>query len=282
MESNLTITEQLMYSTIRIECDLGGGAISTGTGFLFRFLEENDKFIPAIVTNKHVVKGAVNGSFIFTLADDNGNPLNNKHEKFRFNNFENLWIMHPDPSVDLCIMPIAPILTNAMNKGVNLFFISLDKSLIPSTEEINNLTAMEDIIMIGYPNGIWDSVNNLPILRRGVTATHPKIDYEGKQEFMIDAACYPGSSGSPVLLLNIGSFPMRDGGIAMGNRIKLLGALYAGPQHTARGDIKIMNIPVRQEPVSISRIPNNLGIVIKASKIMDFEEILRKIQQNNI
>lgn len=60
MESNLTITEQLMYSTIRIECDLGG-AISTGTGFLFRFLEENDKFIPAIVTNKHVVKGAVNG-----------------------------------------------------------------------------------------------------------------------------------------------------------------------------------------------------------------------------
>ena len=41
MESNLTITEQLMYSTIRIECDLGGGAISTGTGFLFRFLETN-------------------------------------------------------------------------------------------------------------------------------------------------------------------------------------------------------------------------------------------------
>ena len=40
MESNLTITEQLMYSTIRIECDLGGGSISTGTGFLFRFLEE--------------------------------------------------------------------------------------------------------------------------------------------------------------------------------------------------------------------------------------------------
>lgn len=277
MDCNLTITEQLMYSTIRIECELRRGSISTGTGFLFRFLENGEEYIPAIVTNKHVVRGALNGSFIFTVADENGKPIDNKHERFSFNDFEKYWIMHPDPNVDLCIMPIAPILKSASTREVDLFLIYLDKKLIPSNDEVDDLTAMEDIVMIGYPNGIWDSVNNQPILRRGITATHPKLNYEGKEEFMIDAACFPGSSGSPVLLLNMGSFPMKDGGIGLGNRVILLGVLYAGPQHTARGDIKIMNIPIRQEPISISRIPNNLGCVIKSKKIMEFEDILKNL-----
>ncbi len=44
--------------------------------------------------------------------------------------------------------------------------------------------------MIGYPNGIWDEANNMPIIRRGITATHPNFNYNGKPEFMIDAACF--------------------------------------------------------------------------------------------
>ncbi|GMT41334.1 MAG: hypothetical protein IEMM0001_2069 [bacterium] len=31
----LTLAEQLMYTTVRLECDLGNGAVSTGTGFFF-------------------------------------------------------------------------------------------------------------------------------------------------------------------------------------------------------------------------------------------------------
>lgn len=52
--------------------------------------------------------------------------------------------------------------------------------------------------MVGYPDGIWDEFNNQPIVRRGITATHPKNDFNGKGEFLIDAVCFPGSSGSPV------------------------------------------------------------------------------------
>src|SRR5690606_32118899 len=120
--------------------------------------------------------------------------------------------------------------------------IPLDKSLIMSDEELDQLTALEDIIMIGYPNGIWDSVNNLPIMRRGITATHPKMDFNGKPEFMIDAACFPGSSGSPIILLNEGSYRTQDS-IVMGSRVKLLGVLYAGPVSTVTGNIQVVNIP---------------------------------------
>ena len=40
----------------------------------------------------------------------------------------------------------------------------------------------------------------MPILRRGTTATPIALNFEGRPEFLIDAAVYPGSSGSPVFV----------------------------------------------------------------------------------
>jgi len=138
--------------------------------------------------------------------------------------------------------------------------------------EFADLTPLEEVLMIGYPNGIWDSRNNMPILRRGVTATHPAIEYEGRREFMIDAACFPGSSGSPVMLYNTGSYSTRDGGLAIGTRIKLLGVLFAGPEHTVTGELQIVVVPTRQDVLAVPGIPNNLGVVIQSSRLRHFEE----------
>ena len=117
----------------------------------------------------------------------------------------------------------------------------------------------------------------MPIFRRGITATHPNLDWNGKPEFLIDAACFPGSSGSPVFLYNQVGYATKSGGMTIGpSRLKLIGILYAGPQHTISGEIKIVTIPTQNVPVAISSIPNNLGIVIKATKLEDFEEYFQK------
>ena len=133
------------------------------------------------------------------------------------------------------------------------------------------------IIRRWYPNGIWDAKHNLPIIRRGITATHPKLFYNGKPEFLIDAACFPGSSGSPVFLANIGSYVSQDGALCAGSRIALLGTLYAGPQHTATGEVVVVEVPTDTRAMAISTIPNNLGLVIHSSKLIDFEPILEKL-----
>ena len=128
--------------------------------------------------------------------------------------------------------------------------------------------------MIGYPIGIWDSVNNKPIFRKGVTATHPNFDYNGKKEFLIDMACFPGSSGSPVFIFNEGGYRDKKGNTFMGkSRILFLGTLYAGPQHTATGEIKVVNISTSTKPIAISKIPNNLGLVIKHNRILELEKL---------
>jgi len=248
--------------------------ISTGTGFFFKFLENGDRHVPVIVTNKHVIRNAISGRFIITKSDTNGNPNATDHFSVNIADFQQFWRLHPDPNVDLCAMPLAPVINSATQQGQNLFYQVFDKSLLPTAEQKIDFDVLEDILMVGYPNGIWDSVNNQPIFRKGITATHPNIDYNGKKEFMIDVACFPGSSGSPVMIYNSNGYTSRQGNIIMGNpRLILMGILYAGPQHTASGEIIIVNVPQLQIPTAISRIPNNLGLVIKAERLLELETL---------
>lgn len=279
MAKRLTPSEMFMYSTIRIECIDKSGNKSTGTGFFFNFSEdlENKTHIPVIITNKHVIENSASGYFLFTLADTNGDPLDTVHHRFEISDFTKAWILHPDPNVDLCAMPLYTIINYMTKLGKKPFIIPFQSKMIPSKEILDNLEAMEEIIMIGYPNGIWDTINNQPILRKGITATHPNKDYCGKKEFMADIASFPGSSGSPILIYNNNGYKDKNGNLFMGNaRIILLGVLYAGPQHTVSGEIKILTIPTKQIPIPISTIPNNLGLIIKSERILELEKIVEK------
>lgn len=273
---DLSVSEQLTYSTVRIECELKGGGQATGTGFFFRFLESEDKksHVPVVITNKHVIKNADKGRLIITKSNANNEPLDTEHFSVQIDNFESFWRLHPDDDVDLCAMPIAPFLNEAGKQGTNLFYIPLDKSLLPTTQQLADFSALEEILMIGYPNGIWDSVNNMPILRKGSTATHPNFDYNGKKEIMIDIAAFPGSSGSPVLVFNEGGYMDKRGNMKIGaSRVILLGVLFAGPQATATGEIVMT--PNLQRPVAVTNIPNNLGLIIKSDRIIELEELFK-------
>lgn len=260
MVNSLSLVDKLAYSTVRIECKNRNRETGTGTGFFYDLDLYDGARLPVIITTKHAIKGAVLGRLRFTTATNDGMPNNGNYFTFSLGKFEERWIPHPDPDIDLCIMPMAPIVRELEKKRISIFYLPFDGSSLPQKETPESLSAIENIIMVGYPNGIWDKANNLPIFRKGITATHPGFDYNGKEEFLIDAACFPGSSGSPVLRLNGG--------------VMLLGVLYAGPQYTINGDIEIVNVPTIQKTMALSRIPNNLGVVIKSKKIREFERIL--------
>jgi hypothetical protein len=278
MTQELSASEQLAFTTIRIQCETNTGSVSTGTGFLFNF--NNTKQVPVIITNRHVVEGSARGTFQLTRANTDGSPSIGKFENIVINDFEKNWILHPNPRVDLCIMPIAPLFHEARKKNVSFFYRQADETILPNQKLLNDITALEEILMVGYPVGLWDSINNMPIFRKGITATHPNLNYEGKDEFLIDVACYPGSSGSPVFLCNLGNYTDRQGNTVIGTRIALLGILYAGHQYTIEGEIKVLPIPTQMKSVPISRIPINLGVVIKANQILEFKPIIEELLTN--
>lgn len=69
----LSVSEQLMYNTIRIESSDG-----IGTGSFFNF-KVGDVTVPIIITNKHVVNDNPNEvvSFFVHITDENGEPQKN-------------------------------------------------------------------------------------------------------------------------------------------------------------------------------------------------------------
>lgn len=270
----LSLTEELQYLTIRIEVENKDGNISTGTGFIFNLLNDKNTNFPVIVSNRHVFDGGVTGRFLFTLSGGNGNPIDSKHYLIQITNLQSSVIYHQDINIDLAILPIGGIINTLQERGINVFIKSLSYSNIPNQQQLNELNAVESILMVGYPNGLWDQTNNLPLFRKGITATHPNKNYNGRPEFVIDAACFPGSSGSPVFLHNMGVYENKDGGTSLGSRFHFLGILYAGPQHTVSGEIKVVEIPTSNKIIPQILIPNNLGYVLKSNLLHDFKKVL--------
>jgi hypothetical protein len=58
----ISLTEQLVHTTTRIESTIPNGK-SVCTGFFFSFEFEENIQVPVIITNKHVINGAIKGSF---------------------------------------------------------------------------------------------------------------------------------------------------------------------------------------------------------------------------
>lgn len=138
---------------------------------------------------------------------------------------------------------------------------------------IGRAHALEDVIVVGYPDGIVDPAHNIPVFRRGITATPASIDFGGKQEFLIDAAIFPGSSGSPVLLYNIGSY-QNHGNLVIGSRVKLLGVIHAVMLNGINGQISIVPAPTQARAIVSSQMPNNLGMCLRSFRILEFEPLL--------
>ena len=257
----MTNSEQLTYCTTKITSIYEDGKVATGTGFFmdFNINEEERTCQSVIITNKHVVNGAKTIIYSVCRGDLNNNPLDQEKFTITMNSFN--IINHPDNLVDLCAISIATAESQTKSNDIHLYRGKFGTDLIITDKEINECATMEDIIMVGYPNGLEDNYNNKPIIRRGVTSTHMKFNYNGKKEFLIAMACFPGSSGSPVFFCNDGYYATNKG-LTVGSRVKLLGVLYAGPQHTGIGNIVFENISTN--PKAIFNIPNNLGLVIKA------------------
>jgi hypothetical protein len=270
------LSHGLLHNTVRIVASSTNGT-SVGTGFFYRFDYTNsENYIPVIVSCWHVVSGSTGGLLQVSLVHSNAQSQLQEHVDIGFTNFASLWIRHPDTNIDLAVLPIAEAMILLNQKGKFLDAMPVNDNLIPSQSELAGLGVFQEVKFIGYPIGLWDETNNLPIIRRGMTATDPAVDYNGRSEFLIDAACFPGSSGSPVYIASdgmtvstsglIGKFPPR-----------LLGILYAGPVYGASGQIHVVTIPNSYDFRAKTQIPINLGFVIKANRLKEFAPLLRRV-----
>lgn len=258
--------DELTYCTARIETTYPNGEKGTGTGFFFTLFEDKGITVPLLITNKHVISGTSECIFHLSGKKADGSPNDKLLIQVPGPGELGGWKFHPDTDIDLCCLPLAAIVELCHKKGIEFFLRPLGRETMPRDEDYSNFSAMEDIIMVGYPNGLWDEKHNKPIIRKGITATHLCRNYMGRPEFMIDCACFPGSSGSPVFLLRK-NLRIIGGKMDVQETACFIGILYAGPQHYTEAEIKFTKAPI---PKAVGLIPSHLGFALKASLIWDF------------
>ncbi len=143
-----TISEQMQYSTVRLATSHG-----SGTGFFFEFAIDGDQKVPVIVTNRHVLNNNKNEKVAFFLhSNDGGAP---GKEKVNVRDLEVEWYFHPEK--DLCFCFVAPLLRDIEKKlEKSIYYIPIDETIIWDNNRLESLSAIEDVVMVGYPTGLWD------------------------------------------------------------------------------------------------------------------------------
>lgn len=262
-----SLAENLYFTTVRIDTADKDGVPGSGTGFLFTHKHE-DKEWPFIVTNKHVVADSTKGGIAFIRGADNKPTLGDSF-RIDFDNFPSHWHGHPDPETDITITPLLPLVDFMRTQGAEVFYRTVSTDNLPSPEQKDELDAIEEVVFVGYPNGIWDSKNFIPILRKGTTATPITIDYEGEKKFLIDASVFGGSSGSPVFIYQSGTYGTKNGPAKVGIKFFFVGVVAAVYFKTSANDIVSLPIPTRKKDVVIDKEMIDLGIVFKAETVIE-------------
>ena len=216
------LATQLLFTTVFIKVSKNNGE-ETGTGFIVNIVNPLDKtqVAPILITAKHVIIGAEAG--LIGLHGKSGeSPDPTKKRIIRVD--KQFFTSIVDSSEDISAIPLGPLVNQLQQNGLGIFFRGLGTELIPTDDATKSLSAIEELTVIGYPSGIIDEQNLLPIVRRGISSTPIWNKYSGHNVFLVDAGIFPGSSGSPVLIFNRGSYSIGNG-IVLGNRALLVGMI---------------------------------------------------------
>lgn len=175
-----TFARNLTKATVRLS-----GAGIRGTGFLFDF--GMDGYPPVIITCAHAIKEKICGLNIHI-----------KDQTFRIRDIQNHWIVHPTEDIGIIVLDDYIARIRSMITNVGCF----QECNIPNKQNKSNLDFVENILVCGYPEGLYDLANHLPIARKGITATDPNINYGNTKSFLVDVIIIGGMSGSPVITTN--------------------------------------------------------------------------------
>lgn len=146
-----------------------------------------------LVTAKHIVMEVKNGKFTGRLIDQGmfayynmkrggiaARPLKIVKEKFDID-----WIFHEDQEVDVAVMPFGlDVKKDDVRTIPDNLFLSAD-----------SLVELYELFFLSYQPGIEPKGSISPVMRTGTLSLNNK---DGS--FYIDAAAFPGNSGSPVFL----------------------------------------------------------------------------------
>jgi len=209
---------------VRVENEWGKG----GTGFLVIRKMEKKQGKVFLITHKHVIhpdpesrEKAQPLNLFLNVREKDGTVAGNSFQVPLNEDDHKLWREHPNPHVDVQAVDIISLISNQPtleNRGADYSLFAT-----PQILKEGNITEGEEVLILGYPLGLFHTRIHSPLVRQGIVATKIgeriqvrlrsssggpfRVEIPG---FLIDAAITPGSSGSPAVLKPIIGRKVKD------------------------------------------------------------------------
>lgn len=264
-------TDDLLLTTVKLNIVDTKNRIKHGTSFFFSFTLKDRKLV-ALISNKHVLYQAHIANCEMSLETTTDNVQTVSWTMFLSN--KNI-ITHPDSNIDLALIPISGAMSEQFKAGFSYDYRCFDIDTLPTQEELKEISVMQNIVMIGYPNGKIDSINNTPLCRHGITATPPARKFNGERAFLVDVGCAPGSSGSPIVAYDSIWRELPDGRLYKVDQARLIGIFCSGDTSIIKGETVPTN-GGKCQPVN-AFVPYGIGKAISSQCLDDFVPLLEKL-----
>jgi S1-C subfamily serine protease len=191
----LDLASQLMAATVEIEQQLPDGRHMIGAGFLIDDPTPDGRARTVLVTAAHVL---------------NNMPGRQAHIGYRVQGASGSWRYAPQsltirsaggplwrrsPDHDVAVMAVvAP--PQFAKAAIPLAWLADTPAFTHS-----GLNAGDELLVLGYPQGLSANTAGFPILRSGRVAS-PIDEPDQSPTFLLDFRVFPGNSGGPVFALN--------------------------------------------------------------------------------
>ncbi|MBI4328485.1 MAG: trypsin-like peptidase domain-containing protein [Chloroflexi bacterium] len=253
----MSFEDQVFLTTVRLEVPNSSGNVTVGTGFFLEMPSPRPgRHVLLLISAKHVLNNPLQIVHMLLnkrgISKDHvelGKPINYLAQ------YKEAYFEHPSLDIDLACVNVSNVLSRQ-----DIMFKNLQREMFADFTE-SWLMAGRQVLLVGYPENRYDEANNLPILRTGTIASLPKVDFDGKPQFLIDAQVFPGSSGSPVFMNN-------------GTEWRFLGTVVSTMIRNQRVDFAdVAAGPVTQQILG-------LGLVYKAPTIVELaQHALKRISE---
>ena len=184
----------LIQATVQVEQPLGDGTRTVGTGFLVSDPTPDGKPRTVLVTANHVFKkmpGPI-ATIGFRFENADGSWRYDPEPLRIRDGAKELWTRHPDRDVAVISITAPPEFAKAA--------IPLDWLASDDTFNKYELGPGDELLALGFPEGLSANTAGFPILRSGKVASFPLGPSDAFPTFLLDFNVFPGNSGGPVYM----------------------------------------------------------------------------------
>jgi len=229
--------------------------LSIGTVFFVgKPSKDGSRSYYVLVTAKHVLDDIAGDDATIFLRE----PLSDKS----FRRFPHTFKIRDKGVALYTTHPTADVAVMYFQMPIRDPFVGLDQGFLVPDERIAELELHpgDELICLGYPNGVAANDVGFPILRSGRIASYPLLPTKSIKVFLFDFMVFPGNSGGPVYF-----------SYEVGRKIGInLRFDTAG----IRGILGLVSQQLFSSMPGVADEPLKLGVIVPATFIRDTIEML--------